>query len=156
MTSDARWFTVSLSLHYCSRTTPALQRLLRPPGGRRRRLSGTHVLHEVIYVEECPHRHSLLRREMRRVPPLRGGEFYLFPHFHLLRRDLPNQPFGKRPPYIFYAQQMEKWARLYKSQVQFLMVCVDSKGVAIQFGKMFDIKCAVNGWIPSRGYMPRG
>ncbi|KAL7551764.1 hypothetical protein ACHAWF_014953 [Thalassiosira exigua] len=51
---------------------------------------------------------------------------------------------------------MEKWARLYKSQVQFLMVCVDSKGVAIQFGKMFDIKCAVNGWIPSRGYMPRG
>ena len=77
---------------------------------------------------------------------------------------------------------MEVWASRYGKQVQFLMVCVDAAGslysihkisyflilihvnthnltfpgVAIQFGKMFGLKNAVNCWIPSRGYMPVG
>lgn len=52
---------------------------------------------------------------------------------------------------------MEHWARRYgKSQVQFLMVCVDHVGVAIEFGRMFDLKGVVNSHIPSRGYMPVG
>jgi len=42
------------------------------------------------------------------------------------------------------------------SQVQFLMVCVDSAGVAVQFGRMFDLSGVVNCYIPSRGYMPVG
>lgn len=36
------------------------------------------------------------------------------------------------------------------------MVCVDNAGVAIQFGRTFDLKGVVNSWIPSRGYMPVG
>ena len=36
------------------------------------------------------------------------------------------------------------------------MVCVDNARVAIEFARMFDLKQTVNGWIPSRGYMPRG
>mmetsp|Transcript_23822 Transcript_23822/g.49856 ORF Transcript_23822/g.49856 Transcript_23822/m.49856 type:complete len:235 (+) Transcript_23822:308-1012(+) len=52
---------------------------------------------------------------------------------------------------------MEKWARRYgRSQVQFLMVCVESAGVALQFGRMFDLQGVVNSFIPSRGYMPVG
>ena len=52
---------------------------------------------------------------------------------------------------------MEKWARMYgRSQVQFLMVCVESARVAIGFGGMFDLKGVVNSFIPSRGYMPVG
>eukprot|EP00804_Cyclotella_cryptica_P011840 CCRYP_015350-RA/>CCRYP_015350-RA protein AED:0.06 eAED:0.06 QI:281/1/1/1/1/0.66/3/559/255 len=51
---------------------------------------------------------------------------------------------------------MGKWAKRYGSQVQFLMVCVDSAGVAIRFGKMFDLSGVVNTIIPSRGYMPVG
>lgn len=44
------------------------------------------------------------------------------------------------------------------SQVQFLMVCVDSAGVAIQFDKMFGLEKigVINGYIPSRAYMPVG
>lgn len=51
---------------------------------------------------------------------------------------------------------MEKWARMYGSQAQFLMVCVESAGVAVNFGRMFDLKSVVNSYIPSRGYMPVG
>jgi hypothetical protein len=51
---------------------------------------------------------------------------------------------------------MEVWASRYGKQVQFLMVCVDAAGVAIQFGKMFGLKNVINCWIPSRGYMPVG
>ncbi|KAL7522611.1 hypothetical protein ACHAWX_007305 [Stephanocyclus meneghinianus] len=51
---------------------------------------------------------------------------------------------------------MGKWAKRYGSQVQFLMVCVESAGVAIRFGKMFDLSGVVNTIIPSRGYMPVG
>mmetsp|Transcript_28558 Transcript_28558/g.42629 ORF Transcript_28558/g.42629 Transcript_28558/m.42629 type:complete len:248 (+) Transcript_28558:162-905(+) len=51
---------------------------------------------------------------------------------------------------------MEKWARRYGSRVQFLMVCVDGARVAIEFGRMFDLKAVVNCYIPSRGYMPVG
>lgn len=36
------------------------------------------------------------------------------------------------------------------------MVCVESAGVAIQFGRMFNLKGVVNSFIPSRGYMPVG
>lgn len=52
---------------------------------------------------------------------------------------------------------MEHWARLYgRSRVQFLMVCVDRVGVAIEFGRAFDLRAVVNSHIPSRGYMPVG
>ena len=51
---------------------------------------------------------------------------------------------------------MGKWAAIYGDQVQFLMVCVDSSSVAIQFGKWFDLTGVVNCYIPSRGYMPVG
>jgi hypothetical protein len=51
---------------------------------------------------------------------------------------------------------MEVWASRYGNQAQFLMVCVDAAGVAIQFGKMFQLTNVVNCWIPSRGYMPVG
>jgi len=36
------------------------------------------------------------------------------------------------------------------------MVCVDGARVAIEFGRMFDLKAVVNCYIPSRGYMPVG
>ena len=54
-----------------------------------------------------------------------------------------------------------EWASMYdKSDVQFFMVCVDSDsaGVAVQFDRIFGLANAgvVNGYIPSRGYMPRG
>eukprot|EP00970_Alexandrium_tamarense_P011910 scaffold2604_cov198-Alexandrium_tamarense.AAC.15 len=49
---------------------------------------------------------------------------------------------------------MEKWATRYgRSRVQFLMVCVDSAGVAAGFGRMFSLKNVVNCWIPSRGFI---
>lgn len=52
---------------------------------------------------------------------------------------------------------MEYWARRYeRSKVQFLMVCVDGARVAVEFGRMFDLKSVVNSHIPSRGYMPVG
>jgi hypothetical protein len=50
---------------------------------------------------------------------------------------------------------MESWARAMP-KVQFLCVCVDSRGVALQFGRMFQFKHAVNSYIPSREYMPVG
>lgn len=50
---------------------------------------------------------------------------------------------------------MEKWAKKY-SNVLFLAVCVDSLGVAKQFGAMFGFEKVVNCHIPSQGYMPRG
>jgi hemerythrin len=52
---------------------------------------------------------------------------------------------------------MGRWASLYDaSEIQFLMVCVDRAGVAVQFGRMFDLRGVVNCFIPSRGYMPVG
>ncbi|KAL7456994.1 hypothetical protein ACHAWC_008463 [Mediolabrus comicus] len=36
------------------------------------------------------------------------------------------------------------------------MVCVDGARVAVEFGRMFDLKSVVNSYIPSRGYMPVG
>jgi hypothetical protein len=48
------------------------------------------------------------------------------------------------------------YPRRYGSRVQFLMVCVDGARVAIEFGRMFDLKDVVNSYIPSRGYMPVG
>ena len=53
------------------------------------------------------------------------------------------------------AAQMEAWARKMP-QVQFLCVCVESKEVAIAFHCMFRFEHMVNGYIPSRGYMPVG
>ena len=55
--------------------------------------------------------------------------------------------------------QMAEWAASYDStHVQFLMVCVDSAGVALQFDRMFGLSNAgvVNAYIPSREYMPVG
>ena len=50
---------------------------------------------------------------------------------------------------------MEAWARIMP-QVQFLCICVESKEVAIAFHRMFRFEHVVNGFIPSRGYMPVG
>jgi hypothetical protein len=50
---------------------------------------------------------------------------------------------------------MEAWARIMP-QVQFLCVCVESKEVAIAFHRWFRFEHVVNGYIPSRGYMPVG
>ena len=50
---------------------------------------------------------------------------------------------------------MERWARQYPGAT-FLCVCVDKLGVAQQFGRMFDLRAAVNCHIPSREYLPRG
>ena len=50
---------------------------------------------------------------------------------------------------------MERWARQYPGAT-FLCVCVDSLGVAQQFGRMFDLRAAVNCHVPSREYLPRG
>jgi hypothetical protein len=36
------------------------------------------------------------------------------------------------------------------------MVCVDGARLAVEFGRMFDLKSVVNCYIPSRGYMPVG
>ena len=47
-------------------------------------------------------------------------------------------------------------SRRYGARVQFLMVCVDGARVALEFGRMFDLKAVVNCYIPSRGYMPVG
>ena len=65
--------------------------------------------------------------------------------------------------YVLYiihrSDQMAEWAASYDStHVQFLTVCVDSAGVALQFDRMFGLSNAgvVNGYIPSREYMPRG
>ena len=54
---------------------------------------------------------------------------------------------------------MAEWAASYDlSQVQFITVCVDSAGVALQFDRWFGLANAgvVNCHIPSRGYMPVG
>jgi hemerythrin len=40
--------------------------------------------------------------------------------------------------------------------VQFLCVCVESLAVAQQFAKMFHFQYAINSYIPSRSYFPRG
>ncbi len=50
---------------------------------------------------------------------------------------------------------MEAWAKSMP-QVQFLCVCVESEQVAIAFHRMFRFEHAINGYIPSRGYMPVG
>jgi hypothetical protein len=50
---------------------------------------------------------------------------------------------------------MEHWARSLPT-VQFLCVCVDALGVALQFERMFQFQSVVNAHIPSRGYMPVG
>lgn len=50
---------------------------------------------------------------------------------------------------------MELWARSFPD-VQFLCVCVDHQGVAIQFAEMFQFKEVVNCYIPSRQYLPVG
>lgn len=50
---------------------------------------------------------------------------------------------------------MELWARSFPD-VQFLCVCVDHQGVAIQFAEMFQFKQVVNCYIPSRRYLPVG
>ena len=64
------------------------------------------------------------------------------------------------PTHIIHrSDQMAEWAASYLStHVQFLTVCVDSAGVALQFDRMFGLSNAgvVNGYIPSREYMPRG
>ena len=51
---------------------------------------------------------------------------------------------------------MEEWADLYCGQVQFLCVCVESFGVAQYFDRMFRFRHAINAYIPSREYLPRG
>ena len=51
---------------------------------------------------------------------------------------------------------MERWARQHPGAATFLCVCVDKVGVAQQFGRMFDLRAAVNCHIPSREYLPRG
>mmetsp|Transcript_2287 Transcript_2287/g.3257 ORF Transcript_2287/g.3257 Transcript_2287/m.3257 type:complete len:230 (-) Transcript_2287:415-1104(-) len=50
---------------------------------------------------------------------------------------------------------MEAWARTIPN-VQFICVCVESKQVATSFHRMFNFQKVINGYIPSRGYMPRG
>lgn len=50
---------------------------------------------------------------------------------------------------------MEVWARRFPN-AQFLCVCVDSKGVALQFQHMFGLDRALNCWIPDRRYFPVG
>eukprot|EP01083_Nonionella_stella_P080017 219655_1 len=50
---------------------------------------------------------------------------------------------------------MEAWAKKIP-QVQFLCVCVESRQVAVAFHSMFRFTKVVNGYIPSRGYMPVG
>ena len=50
---------------------------------------------------------------------------------------------------------MERWARQYPGAT-FLCVCVDKLGVALQFGRVFDLQEVVNCHIPSREYLPRG
>ena len=51
---------------------------------------------------------------------------------------------------------MEYWARSFSEDVQFLCVCVDTQGVAIQFGQMFQFQKVINCYIPSRRYLPVG
>ena len=41
-------------------------------------------------------------------------------------------------------------------EVQFLCVCVESLGVAKMFDRMFNFQHAINCYIPSREYLPRG
>lgn len=50
---------------------------------------------------------------------------------------------------------MDKWAKA-RPEVQFLCVCVDTKGVAEQFSRMFGLESAVNCYIPDRRYFPVG
>lgn len=50
---------------------------------------------------------------------------------------------------------MEAWARSIPG-AQFLCVCVESKQVAVMFHNWFAFRDVVNGFIPSREYMPRG
>lgn len=50
---------------------------------------------------------------------------------------------------------MEAWACTIP-QVQFLCVCVESASVAQSFDTMFEFENAVNCYIPSSAYMPRG
>lgn len=51
---------------------------------------------------------------------------------------------------------MEAWARRYRDRAQFLCVCVESRQVAVAFSRMFDLRAAVNGYVPGRSYMPVG
>lgn len=53
---------------------------------------------------------------------------------------------------------MEHWASSVwnSNDVQFLCVCVESLGVAQFFDRMFRFEHAVNAYIPSQTYMPRG
>lgn len=60
---------------------------------------------------------------------------------------------------LSHSDQMAEWAASYDlSQVQFITVCVDSAGVALQFDRWFGLTNAgvINCHIPSRGYMPVG
>mmetsp|Transcript_11821 Transcript_11821/g.14742 ORF Transcript_11821/g.14742 Transcript_11821/m.14742 type:complete len:223 (+) Transcript_11821:269-937(+) len=50
---------------------------------------------------------------------------------------------------------MELWAKAYPN-VQFICVCVESKGVASMFYSMFRFERAVNCYIPDRRYFPVG
>jgi hemerythrin len=51
---------------------------------------------------------------------------------------------------------MESWAESMGTEVQFLCVCVESLGVAQMFDRMFRFEHAINCYIPSRDYFPRG
>ena len=53
---------------------------------------------------------------------------------------------------------METWASTsaYATAVQFLCVCVESAQVAQAFAHWFEFQGVVNGYIPSRSYMPVG
>lgn len=53
---------------------------------------------------------------------------------------------------------MEAWASYYtpEQNIRFLCVCVESQGVAKMFASMFGFENAVNAYIPSMQYMPRG
>ena len=55
---------------------------------------------------------------------------------------------------------MNRWAQSsrFHDSVQFISVCVDSKGVAFQFNSMFGLDQAgvINCWIPDRRYFPVG
>lgn len=50
---------------------------------------------------------------------------------------------------------MEAWAKSIP-HVQFVCVCVESKQVGMAFHHMFQFENVINGYIPSRGYMPVG
>jgi hypothetical protein len=53
---------------------------------------------------------------------------------------------------------MELWAggALFGGHADFVLACVESSTVAQQFGHMFKLQSAVNGWIPGGADMPQG